>query len=206
MSLFVFSISYRHLSLKVILETKTTNYSQASRLGQQQQKNRKRVVKIEDSRWSYQRSDMYPERFKAGETFEKNRLKGFFFSGGETNSDGSRKFSFKLLGYSSDKLCSLSFWLQFTNLSCLFSFILKAIKRCFNVAKQIKRCFPNQNPRKKKKNLWTPISENRERLSDIKNKNRKIEKTNIFMENLKAWNKKESKPKSNLNLSNKKTQ
>ena len=102
MSLFVFSISYRHLSLKVILETKTTNYSQASRLGQQQQKNRKRVVKIEDSRWSYQRSDMYPERFKAGETFEKNRLKGFFFSGGET--DGWRKFSFKLSGYGSDDL------------------------------------------------------------------------------------------------------
>ena len=151
MSLFVFSISYRHLSLKVILETKTTNYSQASRLGQQQQKNRKRVVKIEDSRWSYQRSDMYPERFKAGETFEKNRLKGFFFSGGETNSDGSRKFSFKLLGYGSNELCSLSFWLQFTDLSGLFSLILKAIKRCFNVSKQIKKCFPNQNPKKKKK-------------------------------------------------------
>ena len=50
------------------------------------------------------------------------------------------------------------------------------------------------------------ILDNRERRSDIKNKNRKIEKTNIFMENLKAQNKKESKPKSNLNLSNKKTQ
>ena len=156
-------------------------------------------MKIEDSRWSYQRSDTYP-----GETFEQNRPKGFVFSGRETDSDGSRKFSFKLLGYSSDKLCSLSFWLQFTNLSCLFSFILKAIKRCFNVAKQIKRCFPNQNPNKKKK-LWTQILENRERLSDIKI-NRKFEKTNIFMENPKAWNKKESKPKSNLNLSNKKTQ
>ena len=49
------------------------------------------------------------------------------------------------------------------------------------------------------------ILENRERLSDIKI-NRKIEKTNIFMENPKARNKKESKPKSNLNLSNEKTQ
>ena len=83
------------------METKTTNYSQASRLGQQQQKNRKRVVKIMDSRWSYQRSDTYP-----GETFEQNRPKGFVFSGRETDSDGSRKFSFKLLGYGSDELCS----------------------------------------------------------------------------------------------------
>ena len=49
------------------------------------------------------------------------------------------------------------------------------------------------------------ILENRERLSDIKI-NRKIEKTNIFMENPKARNKKESKRKSNLNLSNEKTQ
>ena len=49
------------------------------------------------------------------------------------------------------------------------------------------------------------ILENRERLSDIKI-NRKIEKTNIFMENPKARNKKESKPKSNLNLSNEKSQ
>ena len=168
MSLFVFSISYRHLSLKVILETKTTNYSQASRLGQQQQKNRKRVVKIEDSRWSYQRSDMYPERFKAGETFEKNRLKGFFFSGGETNSDGSRKFSFKLLGYGSNELCSLSFWLQFTDLSGLFSLILKAIKRCFNVSKQIKKCFPNQNPKKKKKNKQTNNNNNNTMNTNIR--------------------------------------
>ena len=38
------------------------------------------------------------------------------------------------------------------------------------------------------------ILENRERLSDIKI-NRKIKKTNIFMENPKARNKKESKPK-----------
>ena len=151
MSLFVFSISYRHLSLKVILETKTTNYSQASRLGQQQQKNRKRVVKIEDSRWSYQRSDTYPKRFKAGETYEKNKPNGFVFNGGETDSDGSRKFSFKLSGYGSNELYSLSFWLQFTDLSGLNSFILKAIKRCF----------PNQNPtkKKKKKKLWTQILE-----------------------------------------------
>ena len=49
------------------------------------------------------------------------------------------------------------------------------------------------------------ILENRERLSDIKI-NRKIEKTNIFMDNPKAQNKKESKPKSNLNLFNEKTQ
>ena len=43
-------------------------------------------------------------------------------------------------------------------------------------------------------------------ISVIQNreKNRKIEKSNIFMENPKARNKKESKPKSNLNLSNKK--
>ena len=47
--------------------------------------------------------------------------------------------------------------------------------------------------------------ENSERLSDIKI-NQKIKKTNIFMENPKAWNKKELKPKSNLNFSNKKTQ
>ena len=47
------------------------------------------------------------------------------------------------------------------------------------------------------------ILENRKRISDIK-KNRKIEKTNISLENPKAQNKKESKPKSNLNLSNKK--
>ena len=123
-------------------------------------------MKIEDSRWSYQRSDTYPERFKAGETFEKNRPKGFAFSGGETNSDGYIKFSFKLLGYSSNKLCSLSFWLQFTDLSNLFSLILKAIKRFF----------PNQNwfsKLKKKKKLWMQILENRERLSDIKI-NRKI--------------------------------
>ena len=51
------------------------------------------------------------------------------------------------------------------------------------------------------------ILENRKRISDIKKKkNWKIEKTNIFMENPKARNKKESKPKSNLNLSSKKTQ
>ena len=110
----------------------------------------------------------------------------------------------------------LSFWLQFTDLSDLFSFILKAIKRCFNAAKQIKRCFPNQNrfskskPQEKKK-LRTQILENRERLSDKKIYiyiyiYRRIEKTKIFMENPKARNKKESKPKSNLNLSNKKTQ
>ena len=37
-------------------------------------------------------------------------------------------------------------------------------------------------------------------------KNRKIEKTNIFMENPKARNKKESNTKSNLNQTNKKTQ
>ena len=49
------------------------------------------------------------------------------------------------------------------------------------------------------------ILENRKRISDIKKK-WKIEKTNIFMENPKARNKKESKPKSNLNLSSKKTQ
>ena len=48
------------------------------------------------------------------------------------------------------------------------------------------------------------ILENRERLSDIKIN--RIEKTNIFMENPKAQNKKESKPKSNLNLFNEKTQ
>ena len=162
-------------------------------------------MKIEDSRWSYQRSDTYPERFKVGETFEKNRPKGFVFSSGETDSDGSKKFSFKLLGYGSDELCSLSFWLQFTDISGLFSFVLKAIKGCFNAAKQIKMCSPNKNPKKKKK-LWTQILENRERLSDIKI-NRKIEKTNIFMENPKAWNKKGiKKNKSNLNLSNKKTQ
>ena len=47
------------------------------------------------------------------------------------------------------------------------------------------------------------ILENNERLSDIKI-NRKIEKTNIFMENPKARNKKESKPKSNLNYPTKK--
>ena len=49
------------------------------------------------------------------------------------------------------------------------------------------------------------ILENKERLSDIKI-NRKIEKTNIFIGNPKARNKKESKPKSNLNLSNEKSQ
>ena len=48
----------------------------------------------------------------------------------------------------SKELCSLSFWLQFTDLSGLSSFILKAIKWCFNVVKQIERCFPNQNPKK----------------------------------------------------------
>ena len=89
---------------------------------------------------------MYPN-----ETFEKNRPKGFVFSSGETDSDGSKKFSFKLLGYGSDELYSLSFWLQFTDISGLFSFVLKAIKGCFNAAKQIKMCFPNQNPNKKKK-------------------------------------------------------
>ena len=72
---------------------------------------------------------------------------------------------------------SLSFWLQFTDLSGLFSFILKAIKRCFNPVKQIKMCFPKQNPRKKKKkNLWTQISKNRERLSDITKKIEKLRK------------------------------
>ena len=39
-----------------------------------------------------------------------------------------------------------------------------------------------------------------------KNKKMKIENTNIFMENPKTQNKMESKPKSNLNLSSKKTQ
>ena len=54
-------------------------------------------------------------------------------------------------------LFPLSFWLQFSDLSGLFSFILEAIKRCFNPVKYIKRCFPNQNPRGKKK-LWTQIT------------------------------------------------
>ena len=49
------------------------------------------------------------------------------------------------------------------------------------------------------KGLGISVIQNRE-------KNQKIEKTNIFMENPKARNKKESKPKSNLNLSNKKIQ
>ena len=45
-------------------------------------------------------------------------------------------------------------------------------------------------------------------ISVIQNrkKNQKIEKTNIFMENPKARNKEESKPKSNLHQSNKETQ
>ena len=38
--------------------------------------------------------------------FWEKQAKGFVFSGGETDSDGSRKFSFKLLGYGSDELCS----------------------------------------------------------------------------------------------------
>ena len=55
------------------------------------------------------------------------------------------------------------------------------------------------------------ILEKKERLSEFCNPRQgkkilKIEKTNIFMKNPKIRNKKESKPKSNLNLSNKKTQ
>ena len=51
--------------------------------------------------------------------------------------------------------------------------------------------------KKKKKKLWMQILEKRERLSELCNPRTKKPKTQ---------NKKESKPKSNLNLSNKKTQ
>ena len=78
--------------------------------------------------------------------------------------------------------------LSFSFLICGFLFFFYG--EATNLVKHIKRFFPNQNPRKKKKNLWTQILENRERLSDIKI-NQKIEKTNIFMENPKARNKKE---------------
>ena len=67
------------------------------------------------------------------------------------------------------------------------------------VVNQQQNRFSKSKPQKKKKNknkkLWTQILENRERNP----------KTNIFMENPKIWNENESKPRSNLNLSNKKT-
>ena len=50
------------------------------------------------------------------------------------------------------------------------------------------------------------IIQNRVKKQKTKNKIKyqKIEKTKIFLENPKTWNKKETKPKSNLNISNKK--
>ena len=78
------------------------------------------------------------------------------------------------------------------------------VKQMFSKSKPVFQIKTLGKKRKEKK-LWTQILENRERLNDIKI-NRKIEKTNIFMENPKARNKKESKSKSNLNLSNEKTQ
>ena len=48
------------------------------------------------------------------------------------------------------------------------------------------------------------IQNRKKKKTKKKRKYRKLEKTNILMENPKTQNKKESKPKSNLNLSNKK--
>ena len=111
--------------------------------------------------------------------------------------------SYRVTVQTNSVLFPLSFWLQFTDLSGLFSFILKAIKRCFNPVKEIKRCFPNQNPKKKKKKkkLWTQILEKRERLSDGKQKGIKTKikskpiqqknsiKSNISYPNLGKWRK-----------------
>ena len=81
-------------------------------------------------------------------------------------------------------LFPLSFLLQFSDLSGLFSFILEAIKRCFNPMKQIKRCFPNQNLKGKKKIM------NANNLEiDLSNAG-----SEQLLENPKARNKKESKP------------
>ena len=62
----------------------------------------------------------------------------------------------------------------------------------------------NGSPKLRSIFLVISVIQNRKNKTKKKRKYRKLEKTNILMENPKTRNKKESKPKSNLNLSNNK--
>ena len=62
----------------------------------------------------------------------------------------------------------------------------------------------NGSPKLRSIFLVISVIQNRKKKTKKKRKYQKLEKTNILMENPKTQNKKESKPKSNLNPSNKK--